>query len=187
MELKVYITLLKKYLAFIILCIIGGAAIGTISTNFLPQGFNLTQTFFISAPHSTAQAYDYEGFYAQEKARNFTDTAVAILESTDYKSQVLPQGENLTIKKLAPQIIRLTLVSKNSQNSKDLMQKSVDSFNKKFIDLAGEDNALSLKQIASSLEPSYQRSSRKIYAVGGAVLGTAFGVIVISLKSYFKV
>lgn len=186
MELKEYIKLFKKYLAFIILCMLLGAALGTFFTKFLPSGYYLSQTFFLAMPQGTAQTYDYEGFYAQEKARNFTDSAVAILESPDFKSEVALAHQSLAVKKLAPQTIRLTTVTQNPESSKELMQKTTNTFNKKFIDLAGDKNALSLKQIASSQEPSYQASSRKIYALGGIVIGFAASVAVISLKSYFK-
>jgi len=187
MELKEYLSLFKKYSVFILVCLILGTITGTLTTNFLPSGFNLNQTFYlaISQP-ATQQSYDYEGFYAQERARNFTDSAVAILESSDFQTEVAQEGQALTVKKLAPQVIRITAIGDNTQSAKNLMRKTTDVFNKKFTDLAGVENALSLKQIANPQEPSFKRSSRKIYAAAGAVLGIVTAVVVISLKSYFR-
>lgn len=181
MELKQYLSIFKKYLVFITLCFILGIVLGVLTTKFLPSGYNQSQTFYlnISTPSNTPQSDNYNGFYAQERARNFTDTAVAILESSDFQSEVLTPTQALVVKKLAPQVVRLSVIAQNQESSKDLMRKTTDTYNRKFTDIA-------LSPIASPQEPSFKRSSRKIYAAAGAVLGFATAVVVISLKSYFR-
>ena len=180
MELKEYLKIIKKYLTFIAICAVGGAALGAFSTKFLPKGYNLSQTVFLAPPQSITQGtYNYEGFYAQEKARNFTDTAVAILESEDFKSEVTANDQALSVKKLAPQVIRLIAIGQSPASSQDLMAKTINTFNKKFIDL-------SLKPIGQSPKPTFQASSRKVYTTAGFVLGLVTAVVVISLKTYFK-
>lgn len=185
MEFKEYIKIFKKYSAFILLCVILGAVVGFFSTNYLPQGYRLTQTLIISGPQPAPDTYNYEGFYSQERARNFTDTAVAILESGDFQKEI-PQNGSLEVKKLAPQVIRLTVTAKDPATSKDLMQKTQEAFNKKYLELAGDNQNITLKPIASPEEPAFQRSSRKIYAAGGAIIGLALSIAAISLKSYFR-
>ncbi|MDP2632930.1 MAG: hypothetical protein Q8P25_04400 [Candidatus Curtissbacteria bacterium] len=181
MELKEYLSIFKKYLVFIILCFVLGIVLGALTTNLLPSGYNLSQTFYLNipTPSNTPQSENYDGFYAQERARNFTDTAVAILESSDFQSEVVIETQALLVKKLAPQVVRLTTIAQNRESSKDLMRKTTDTYNRKF-------TGISLSPIASPREPSFKRSSRKIYAAAGAVLGFATAVVVISLKSYFR-
>lgn len=181
MELKEYLSIFKKYLVFITLCFALGIVLGALTTNFLPSGYNQSQTFYlkISIPSNTPQSDNYDGFYAQERARNFTDTAVAILESSDFQSEVVTGGQALVVKKLAPQVVRLTAIAQNQESAKDLMRKTTDTYNRKFTEIA-------LSQIASPQEPSFKRSSRKVYAAAGAVLGITIAVVVISLKSYFR-
>lgn len=184
MELKEYLKLFKKYAIFIVLCAVLGTILGAFSTRFLPSGYTIQETFFIAGPTSTTGAYDYEGFYSQEKARNFTDTAVAILESHDFQKEIFRNG-SLEVKKLAPQVIRLTVVNQDPKSAKEMLANVKEGFNKKFIEL-GTNQSLSIKEIAPAEEPSFKRSSRKIYALGGVVMGFAVSVVVISLKSYFK-
>lgn len=198
MEFRDYIKPFKKYLAFILLLSLAGAAIAFVLTIRLSSGYTLTKTYFLATPASTPklgvpisqtpQDYAYEGYYAQEKARNFTDSAVAILESNDFKLEVTQSNQSLSVRKVAPQIIRLTTVAKNPEDSQNLMDKSIDLFNGKSAFLSDPKPSLILRPISSGeSRPSLIQIDKKVTATAGLFLGFAFAIFVISLKTYFKI
>ena len=188
MELKEYIKVFKKYFAFILLVSATGALIAYIQTKSLPSGYSLTQTFYLAGPASLSSDYfTYEGFYAQEKARNFTDSAVAILDSDDFKSDVGEGSQNLTVRKMAPQVIRLTASAPNAESTQKLMTKTINIFNEKSITFADSKFSLSLKPISQkTTQPALSKINKKIVTIFGLLLGFAFATFVVSLKTYFK-
>lgn len=183
MELKDYIKILKNNLPIIAACSLLGILIAIFMTKSLPNGYLQTQTLFVHTPSSQNQQNG--SFYSQEQSRNFTDTAVAILESADFKSLTDVQGST-RVKKLAPQVINLTTVAKDPQLTKDLMEKTISSFNSKLNQVTEGQNQLQLKQISAAVNPSKIIVNTKVYALSGLIVGLAFAILAISLKTYFR-
>src|SRR3990167_8112945 len=107
MELKDFLKILKSYLAVIIVLAIVGAAGGFYSTRYFSSGYHHIQDFFLVDPSVQSISVENiksENFFTQEKARDFTDTAIAILESPDFKSENIGTGDELIVRKLAPQV-----------------------------------------------------------------------------------
>lgn len=183
MELKVYLEILKKYQIFIILTVIFSALMAFIIAAKTPQLYTASQTFYILVPQSQeTQEYQYEGFFAQEKAAKVTDTAVAILDSQDFKSQITGQNQSITIRKLAPQVIRLTAASQNQEDPQRLIEKTIASFNSQF-----SEQSISLKGVASIPNPTLKNKiDKQIITAAGSVFGLLFALLIISFKSYFK-
>lgn len=186
MELKTYIEAFKKYIVFIIaLTIMGGILAFFITSNFKP-GYSLSQTFFISPPNiSQETSAEDPNYFAQEKARNFTDTAVAIIDSQDFKSTVLNGSQSLSVRKLSPQVIRLTVVSTSSSDATRLMQQIPTQFNSKLSTLQ-PDSPIFIKEIAPAPQPALVKADRRIFTVAGLILGFAFAFFALSLKFYIK-
>jgi len=188
MELREYIRLLRKNIGAVIVLVLFGALLSLLISAKLPSGYSQSQTFYIVAPKETSREfYDYEGYFGQQKARDFTDTAVVLLGSDDFRREVNISDVSLTARKVAPQVIKLTTTAKSASEAKDALEKTSQSFNQKLVSLAGQDQALQIKPVGQ-VQPGYFTSpNKKILAVFGASLGFVFAVLVISLKTYFKV
>lgn len=191
MELKQYLKVAKKYWLFIVIVSLAGVLLALFAARKMPQGISLAQAFFITPPpiQNFAQ-YHFEAYYAGEKARNFTDTTVAILSSADFKSQVVGPGQALQVKKLAPQVIQIKAFAPNPAETKQLMMATVNTFNAKFIfaqPLPADPASFGLKEIAPAQEPARQAVDRRVASAAGLVLGFTFAIFVVSLKSYFKI
>lgn len=191
MEFKLYLKVAKRYWLFIVAASLAGALLATFAVSKMPQSYVLTQTFFITpAPVQNFAQYHFEAYYAAEKARNFTDTAVAILNSADFGGQVVAGGQTLQVRKLAPQVIQIKAVAANPNEAKQLMARTVNTFNTKFIfgqPLPADPGSFGLKEVAPAGEPIRQLVKRQVASAAGLVLGLAFAVFVVSLKSYFKI
>lgn len=176
MELKEYLKVYKKYWVLIIIIAVLSAVLAFFYSRQLPTGYKNSQTFFLSPQTGST---NLETFHAQEKARNFTDTAVAIISSPDFKSQITTGGESLAVKKLAPQVLQITTFSTNPENSKILTKKAISLANEKF--------STNLVEVESALEPADVAQKKYIYVLAGLVAGLAFAIFAISLKTYFKI
>lgn len=187
MELKQFLLIFKKTLPIILVFSLFGAFLTYLVSARLPSGFKKDQLFYLTPANSSQkEAYDFEGFYAQEKARNFTDSVVAIIESPDFTNELTPSG-TLAVRKVAPQIIKITAVGRSPEDATILLSNSLNVFNQKILSLSGLDNAMQLKPIGNP-QPTAQASfNKKLLALFGFAAGATFAIFVIGLKSYFKI
>lgn len=175
MELKAFLKILSKYL----LLILAFAILGLIAAYALakaPQGAQVEQLFFI--PPSADSADLQAAYYGQETARNFTDTAVSILESADFRSSVPAQGQ-ITARKVAPQLIRISATANDAGAAKNLMETTINSFNQKF--------PQKLSAVGQGPHEVIPRPSKHIMLAAGLITGIIFALFVVSIKEYFKV
>lgn len=184
MELKQYLKIVKKNLLLVLVLSVAGAVLALLLTKSLESGFSQTQTFYVSSPIEGSP--EYAGFYTQEKARNFTDTAVAILESLDFKKELVSPGDLIRTQKVAPQVVRITTISQDQQRAKALMGSTVDSFNTKIQKLSGNQPQIQLKELTTADEPQKITSNKLVFAAAGFVLGATAAILTVSLKTYFR-
>lgn len=190
MELNEFITLVKKYIVLIVIFALIGAVLGVSSTKFFSSGFNHQRFYFLTDPSPDIQEnqdYRSENYFLQEKSRNFTDTAVAILDSPDFKNEVLGPGDLLQVRKVAPQLVRLNLISQSADSNFSKLQKVTVVFNRKIQNLTESTPTSQLKPVGSVSSPSYSSLNSRVLLVFGAILGAAFALLIIGLKNYHKI
>ncbi|OGD87350.1 hypothetical protein A3D81_02285 [Candidatus Curtissbacteria bacterium RIFCSPHIGHO2_02_FULL_40_17] len=205
MELAEYIKILKKNAYLVALFTVLGIALALVFVSKINKGPRYEQLFFIMSVSeeertpaertgesiaSTKEAQDavyrFEGFYATEKARNFTDTALAIILSPDFKNEVTTQATALSARKIAPQLIRLSIYAANLDSARSTMNKTKDRFNQKIVDLTG-DSEFQLKPIGTAIVPVTAQPQPKALIIFGAIAGFVFALVTIGFKTYFKV
>lgn len=191
MELREYLNILKKNILLIAgLAIIGAIGAG-LSGNWLPNGYRASRLYYLDIPSKDSLAKGqgngyFESFYAQKKAGDFTDTAVGILESGDFLKIVLPDDSSINVRKVAPQLIGLTVTSPGPEKAKDTVDRIARGFNQKMIDLVGSDYSPQIKPLGEPLPTVLYGIDRKILASFGFIVGSIIALSVIALKSYFK-
>lgn len=188
MELKVYLKVFQKYWLAVIILTLFGAAMGYFYARLQPTGFRVTQTFFIApapTPYGAGPApssqFNLEANSAQEMARNFTDTATAIIASSAFQRQLTSAGQTITVKKNAPQVLTISAFAKTAEEADTLMTRAREFFNSRF----GSPGA-TLTEIGPAQSPESIKITPTIYTLAGAILGFAFAIFVVSLKTYFK-
>lgn len=181
MELEHYIKVIKKNILIVaVLTLLGLAVAYYFSKNF-QSGYLASQTFYISQDQT--QDATQSSYFTQEKARNFTDTAVAILQSVDFKNSLAARGA-ISVNKVAPQVIRISAIAADSTSAKNLMESVVNSFNTKIKELSLAPSQL--KPVDKLPEPQIAALSPKIILAFGAAVGFAASLLVIGLKVYFR-
>jgi capsular polysaccharide biosynthesis protein len=193
MELKEYVEVVKKNILIIfLLTFLGGAVALYFATNF-KSGYRLEQDFFISSSRETSSLASPQqaltdspqnSYYSQEYARNFTDTAVAILASPDFAGSLNTPG-SIAIRKEAPQVIKITTIASDPQLAKSLMEKVTSIFNGKIRELQPS-TTFQINAIGKVSEPRQANPPPKIVLAFGAAAGFVTSLAVIGLKTYFR-
>ena len=186
MELRQYLTIFRRHFLAIIIFSLAGAAIAISWAARLPSGFKAEQLFFIVPPKAVNNdLYNFQGYFGQEKARNATDTAVAILASSDFV-KLVPPSAAITARKIAPQVISIAATTNQEGSAANLLEKAALIFNQKMVDLTEGDYAIQLKAVGTNPSVASAAPNKVILAVGGFVAGLTFALFVVGLKNYFK-
>lgn len=185
MELATYIKILRKNIGVLIALPVAFAILALYLSTKLQSGYAFEQTFYVAPEEGTlpqTQASpDQSSYFTQEKARNFTDTAVAILESADFRRD-LGSG-SISVKKAAPQLIKITAVSQDVPTSQVLMEKTISTFNAKLKNLPAD---FQIKAIGTPANPQKSAVSPKIIIAFALLAGLTIAVLTIGLKRYFR-
>ncbi len=187
MELKQFLKIFKDNLTFIVILAFVGAIISLISANFLPSGYSASRVYFVVGQNggATLNGYNFDNYFRGENARNFTDTAVAALSSPDFANTVLPGTDSLTVRKLAPQVIKITLSAHTSEDLNSNIEKIATRFNTQITELEGS-SASQLRPIADATKPSFFALNKPILFVFGLILGVSVAIFILGAKNYFR-
>lgn len=182
MELRELVKIINKNSIFLLAAAFVGFILAILLTQKLPSGTKAQELIYLMPKEeNNSSAYRFDGYYSQEKARNFTDTAVAILENT-----ALTQGiqSQTVIKKIAPQLIKITVSSTSTQEAQTALEKADELSRQKIEDLTN--SSITTKALSPLPDVFAFAPSKKIYAAAGILLGLIFASLIIGLKDYFR-
>lgn len=195
MELKQYLKIIKKNLLFVVLITTIAFLAGNFASKKLQNGFRLEESFIIMQINQTAlnnfqitspaMPYSFSGYYEQEKARNFTDTAVAIFQNSDFSNDIIAPGNTISAQKLAPQLFKVTVSSQNISEAKFDLDRLILKFNQKLKTLSPQDY-LQIAPLGTPKEPFISKFDPKIISTASVLLGLTLSLVLIAIKSYFK-
>ncbi|KKS31306.1 hypothetical protein A2380_03010 [candidate division WWE3 bacterium RIFOXYB1_FULL_43_24] len=201
MELKEILKILNKKRREIGLFIFCGGLLG-LAASFLPGKYNTEASYFVgrTADRPSTEFFTYEGYYAQQTAQSYTNTAVGLLESQDLKRAVL---EELRIPVTDTSIRKLSRSYRVSKNGPQVItirvsdydyNKSLNTFtviSSKFLDTskkvnAGSDENISVSSLSNN--PTVKQEQRPFinYVAGGLLLGLVSVLLKITFKEYLK-
>lgn len=180
MDLKDYIKILAKNAFFIIILALIGAAVAFSSTGFLKSGYKNETVYFliISGTGNLDAAKKID-------PTNITDTAVAVLTSPDFLKEASTGSLSIGAKKLAPQVIKLTITSQSPELSKNSQAPVIEKFNQKLAIFVPE-ASLKLEPLGEEGQSFQQVLNSKILAVFGALVGLLASLVIIAIIRYLK-
>lgn len=189
MELKKYLQIAKNNALLIVIIALISAFSAYFTAPHIESGYRVQSTFYLAnqAQETTQpQSYNFGGYFLQSTAINATDTAVAILESGDFQSQLKNLGTATTVKKIAPQIIEITVISQDPRLSDTQIKSVPEAFNKKMKELNTVGPTLTLSPISNQTNVSYHSLNSKVLALAGFALGIVFAFLILGLKTYLE-
>ncbi len=192
MELKSYIKLLTHNFLFILICVVVASGIAAYTASSSQGGYVLEHTYYLQEQQpeqlttlETNQAQANEKYYKQELARNFTDTAVAILNRPDFSSQFAQGKSKISAEKIAPQVVNLTVNSPDASETQFLLERTVIGFNQN-VKIIAPGNNIELKAVGPLPAPKIASLDTKVIIAAGAILGFALAVCTVALKTYLR-
>ncbi|MBW6441327.1 hypothetical protein K0B04_00235 [Patescibacteria group bacterium] len=200
MELKEIFKKINRYRITLILFAVLGLVAGVIFY-VLPTNYYSSGSFFVKRKIDPSNDFfAYEGYYAQQSALSYTNSLTALAESPDVKKELLENmGEEVNnqnirkinnavkVKKTGPQMILITVKGKDYEISRDIWKKLANTLVQKSTEINknGDEN-LSVSLV--SQEPLVKEGYKNIYifTLAGILLATSLGILVISVKEYFR-
>lgn len=184
MEIKKILKLLKKNALYLLVFLVAGAFLGAYLGKSAKSSPHAQLDLFI-APKNVQKTQASDDYYLQEQARNFTDSALVILESPDFTNGLTTPGQSISAAKLAPQVVRLTTSAGTNQDAQNLLANTIDSFNGKLAGLTADNLNMSLKPISTSARTFTPVVSTGVFSAAGAIFGLLFALVVVALRAYF--
>lgn len=129
-ELSEYKTALQKILPITVPLAVVGLVAGVGYSLAQPKVWEASTTLYVhrTAPTTLSNVYDYDGYYAQQAAQQYTDTVVGLLKTKDLASRAAqiatdsatPESilEGLRVRKAAPQLVALSVVRPTEEQAK---------------------------------------------------------------------
>ena len=108
------------------------------------------------------------------------------MASQEFLQELLPAGSSVTIRKVAPQLIRITAQSPNPADFNGPLEKISKTYNQKIAEISPDAYASQLKAVSPPTPPAFFALNAQILAIAGAVLGLASSLLIVGLKVYLK-
>ncbi len=202
MELRNLILNFKNNWKFLVAVTFLGGVLGLLVFYFVPVKYQVVGTVFVTRESESYKRTDftYEGYYAQQTAKNYTKTLIGILESVEARKEALqtmgiPVTENslrkakrnLSIKEFAPQMVTVQVKDLDSEKAKEYWEKltevalkSADQLNKNSDSML----RLTITEGSPTVYKGFHNIWFNIYL--GAALGLFLGIFSFSIKEYLK-
>ncbi|MEK7581456.1 MAG: Wzz/FepE/Etk N-terminal domain-containing protein [Patescibacteria group bacterium] len=181
MEIKDLTSQIKKNLIFIAIITLVASSVGFSSTKFLKSGYQQQTLLFVKVQDKNTLSENSP----RVDSSNLTDTTVAILQSPDFASGADLGESQLEVRKMAPQVIRITVTAKNKDVSSQTSTKVIYSYNEKIKNLVPQAN-IELVGVGIPNDPTRQVLNSKIMAAFGASLGFIASLSILALAKYLK-
>src|SRR3989338_179433 len=136
-ELKEILKVLKQNLTFILVVTVIGGLAGFAYSKVKTENFEAQSTLYVKREADTTASayYSYDGFYAQQVSKEYTDTVLGLLKTIEpYRDAVdkttasmnprLLMG-NTKVRKVSPQIISVSVTNVNEETAKDSLKALV--------------------------------------------------------------
>ena len=184
MELKDYWKLLRNNLVFIILLALIGALCAYFLTSSFQGGQKVQKHYLLLEERISGGVFGSPAIF--QESIDLTDTAVSILQTYDFKKEILKNGENLIVKKEARQVLNLQSQASQKERAFEIIEAAVANFNGKTANLFPSYEKIKLTEIGASFESLRPAFDKKITTAFGFLLGAAFAIFAVGLKTYFK-
>jgi len=202
MELKDYITIVRRGRSRLIVLAVAGGLLAFFISQKLPTTYTASLTLYVKrqATGASPDYYAFDGYYSQQAAEKFTETVVGFLRSkdillasaklanlpTDQEGLALLEG-SIKIKQVAPQLVWLQVEQGSGEAAKNfgtaLAQATTERIN--LLNQTG-DKAISVDLL--NPEPLVEKNEPKVIlnTLVGLLSGTLLALLLIFFKEYFE-
>lgn len=200
MELKETLNALYKNMVLFIGFLVMGIIVGAV-VYLLPARYYAVGSLYVSRNNQdNTSFFTYEGYYSQQVAVTYTNTAMALMESVDIRTKALrtlgidinelnlrKYGQIISVKKAGPQIITLTVKNEDPEKAQriwnEVAKQTISAV--QVLNEAG-DRSLGISKISESPTIKTGYKSIPVFLLSGLIGGFILGYVVVMLKEYMK-
>lgn len=176
MEFTNYLKLIKQYAVFILICAFTAAVLAYLVSGSISSGYKKSQTYFLAI----------ENINQVDNANELTDTAVAVIQSDEFKQESAAFMVSFSVRKIAPQVIKITFTAQSELSLASQTQIVEKTFNEKLKSLSQNPSELTLKPLGTQNQIIKTNLNKNVLAVFGIIIGVLFAQLVIFAKTYLK-
>src|SRR3989344_1093250 len=156
MELKDYWQILKKNLAFIVFLALLGALFAYLLTSNFSGGQRVQKHYLLIEEQAAGEGFESPVIF--KESVDLTDTAVLNLQAE----------------------------ASERERAFEIIKTAAENFNGMTASLFGQNEKIKLTEIGESFESLRPAFDKKITTAFGFLLGAAFAIFAVGLKTYFK-
>jgi uncharacterized protein involved in exopolysaccharide biosynthesis len=202
MELRNYLDFLWRYRLSLLGALVLGSLLGGSYAATRDETFQAVQSLYVQRQpdNSTTQYFTYEGYYAQQVAASYTDTALKLLTSDEILRRAAENAGMATDvrslsrlrsaivgKKDAPQLIKVTTTLESEQNATRFSHGLAEALKSRTAELNRTgDSRLTIDSVNSQEYVSTVKPPLPIYAIAGAILGFLSMLCGLALYHYIR-
>lgn len=200
MELKDFFSVVKKYLAIVLLVVFVIVSATAFFSVMTPQKYQSSASILIQPTREPTTQYQYGGYYAIQASELFADTILGWLKSSEVMSEIFQDAKiavtsdniaalsgQIVARKVPPQNVELQLNDKDQARSKMLMQAIIDVVKNKTDIInknAGEGSTFTI--ISSDILTMPIKPSITLNITISIFIGLILGIILVFLREYFS-
>jgi capsular polysaccharide biosynthesis protein len=200
-ELKELLKLSKKFKVLLISLLVLGGLGATIISSLIPTKYIASTTLYIGRePQKPGEDYyTYDGFYSQQASREYTDTVVGLLKTSDIYRSALEKLEtkdvsaseflsSANVRKVSPQVISVSVTREDREEANKFLvvlsqtvaekSKSLNQLGDKnfFVGTVNAQPLVTISKVPTLLN-----------GLVGALLGLVVGMALVALYQYLRV
>ena len=198
-ELKEILKVLKQNLTFILVVTVIGGLAGFAYSKVKTEKFEAQNTLYVKREADTKASayYSYDGFYAQQVSKEYTDTVLGLLKTIEpYRDAVdkttasmnprLLMG-NTKVRKVSPQIISVSVTNVNEETAKDSLKALVAGLADKVKALnQGGDKKIQVEPVRTEPITTLDKTSQLLNLSIGFLAGLIISILSLALGIYLN-
>lgn len=197
-ELNQVLKILTKHLRLIVVLTLLGGFLGFGYTYIGGEKYEALSTIYIkrAADQNANSYYSYDGYYAQQVSKEYTDTVLGLLKTIDPYREAASRISNYSpseifgltkAKKVSSQVIELRVRNKDEFEAKKVLTALVDGLTAKISELNQTgDRKISIESVSSQPLTQLNKNQTLINVSIGFLSGLVIALFSLSLSYYFK-
>lgn len=199
LELKEIISIVKQNLKLVVILTLLGGLAGFGYAHFSPSSYEAQNTLYVKreAEEPSGNFYNYDGFYAQQVGKEYTETVVGLLKTIDpylETAEKLGSGTNpqellssTKFKKISPQVISITVTKKQQEEAKNTLNSLTSTLVEKIKSLnKSGDKKISVEALKINPYVTILKPNPIITLSIGFLSGLLVALISLALGRYFR-
>lgn len=197
MELRQLLNELKRQIRLIVIITLLFGGLGLAVSLTWPVSYRATQQLYVQKDAAVGSDYNYDGYYAQQAAEQYTDTVVGLFKGAAFWSEAVTRSgvtvsgtipkDSLLVEKIAPQIIEVSVTWQDQQSALNLCDAWTQIMTENLPGLAlSQTNRYQVQALTAAPQVEKVALTMPIAVASGLVLGALLATFGSAVLYYLR-